>query len=254
MAQRIIAFANQKGGVGKTTTVVSLAAKMAALGKKVCVVDMDPQGNATTNLGIKGDELEITAYDMLVKNAPLNKVVIKLRENLDVIPANIGLASAEVELATLAGKDVRLKKALAQGSNYDYILIDAPPSLNQLTLNALTAAKEVIVVVQTQVFSFLGLAKLTETIEMVREYTNPDLNMSGVVCTLYREQRNLNRNIAEQLRENFGNVVFKTPIRENVKLAEAPMVGQDIFSYDPTCAGAQDYAALCDEILAIEGV
>lgn len=252
MEQRIIAFANQKGGVGKTTTVINLAAALALKGKRVCLVDMDPQANATVGLGINSDELDLSVYDLMLEDVPLKNVIKKINDNLFVIPSSIGLAGAEVKLPTLAGKDMRLKKALEQAKDFDYILIDAPPSLSQLTLNALTAAKEVIVTLQVQFYSYRGLAELIKTIDMVKQYTNPDLIMSGIVCTFYREQRTLNKSIDDMLRDQFGETVFKTKIRENIKLAETPSVGMDIFSYDPNSLGAQDYSALCKEVIDME--
>lgn len=252
MRQRTIVFANQKGGVGKTTTVVNLAAALAQKKRRVLLVDMDPQANATIGLGIDPENLDLTVHSMMLEDAPLELVAKEVNPHLFVVPSSIHLAGAEIQLPTLPGKDMRLKKALEQAKGFDYILIDAPPSLGQLALNALTAAKEVIVPLQVQVFSYRGLSELIKTIEMVRQYTNPDLTMSGIVCTFYREQRTLNKTIDDQLREKFGERVFQTKIRENIKLAETPLSGCDIFRYDPSSLGAEDYAALCKEIISME--
>lgn len=254
---RVIAFANQKGGVGKTSTVVNVAAGLAKIGKKVCLFDLDPQANATEALGIDPDSLDLTVYDLMLNNADPGDIVKQLNDNLWLIPSNIELAGAEVALANLAGKDSRLKKAIEKVLSvydFDYVLIDCPPSLGQLTLNGLTAAKEIIVPLQAQFFSYKALSRLIETIETVKQYTNPDIRISGIVCTFYREQRTLNKTIDELLRERFGTTVFKTKISDNIKLAEAPSVGKDIFSYFPNCQGAWDYASLCDEIIKMEEI
>lgn len=252
MKQRVIAFANQKGGVGKTTTVVSVAAGLAKMGRRVCLCDLDPQANATEAVGINPDGQDKSIFDLMLNSTPIDEVLMKVAENFFIIPSNIELAGAEVALANLAGKDARLKKALEQAHDFDYILIDCPPSLGQLTLNGLTAAKEIIVPLQAEFFSYKALSRLIETIDTVKQYTNPDAFISGIICTFYREQRTLNKSIDELLRENFGTTVFKTKIRDNIKLAETPSVGKDIFAYSPSSQGAEDYTNLCKEIAAME--
>lgn len=249
---RIIALANQKGGVAKTTTVQNVGAGLALRGKRVCLVDLDPQANLTEGMGIDPDNLELSTFNLIIDGSPLNSVIREIKENLWLLPSNIELAGAEVKLATLAGKDARLKKALEKAEGFDYIIIDCPPSLSQLTLNGLTACTEVVVPLQTEFYSFKALKKLLETIEMVKQYTNPDITLSGIICTFFRDQRNLNKNVVDLVKEHFGTKVFNTKIHDNIKLAEAPAAGQDIFAYFSNCVGAWDYKNLCDEIIAME--
>lgn len=249
---RVISFANQKGGCAKTTTVQNVGAGLAKLGRKVCLIDLDPQANLTEGMGLNPDDLDLTVYNLILDGAPFDAVVQEIKENLWLVPSSIELAGAEVALATLAGKDLRLKKALEQAKEFDYIIIDSPPSLSQLTLNGLTAATEVIVPLQTEFYSYKALKRLIETIDTVKQYTNPGITITGIICTFYREQRILNRNVAEQLKEHFGTKVFKTKIHDNIKLAEAPAAGQDIFAYFSNCQGAWDYKNLCHEIIGME--
>lgn len=253
MKQRIIAFANQKGGVGKTTTAVNLASGLAAAGKKICLVDLDPQFNATQNFGVDGEALEKTVFDILVDGAELKDVVIKIRDGLDLVPSSILLSGAEVQLAPMIGGEMKLKRALSKALDYDYILIDCPPSFGKLAINGLTAAQEVVVPVQTQYFSFKGMSQLMDSITMVQDNVNPVLRISGIVCTQYDSRRSLDKVIAEDLERKFPDIVFKTKIRTNTKLAEAPAISKDIFEYDPTSAGAKDYMDLCNEVMAMEG-
>jgi len=250
---RIISFANQKGGVGKTTTVQNVGAGLAMMGKRVLLVDLDPQGNLTEGNGIDPDSLKFTTFDLLLNGTPPSEIVQQITENLFILPANIELAGAEVALANLAGKDSRLSKALEQVKDMDIILIDCPPSLGQLTLNGLTAATEIIVPVQTEFYSYKGLRRLKETIDTVKMYTNPKAEISGIVCTFYRDNRNLNKQVEEGLVANFGDRVFKTKIRDSIKLAETPAAGQNIFDYQAKSQGADDYMELCKEILSMEG-
>ena len=253
MKQRIIVFANQKGGVGKTTTTVNLAAALALTGRRVLLVDMDPQGNASTHLGAKPTKDQLTTYELLLKEAPFKDVVVNAKQNIDILPTDIRLADAEIELPTLHGKDVRLKMALESATDYHYILIDSPPSLGQLTLNALTAAKELMVVVEAEVFAFEAVAHLMKTVGLTQKYCNPDLKLAGVICTNFQGNLNLNKEIYDLINENFGAIAFKTAVRKNVKLGEAPAKKKDIFEFDDSCTGAQDYAALCKELIAMEG-
>jgi chromosome partitioning protein len=249
---RIIAFVNQKGGVAKTTTVQNLGAALALRGKMVCLCDFDPQANLTEGFGINPDELEMTTYDLILKGAKVESVIKKITDNLWLLPSNLDLSGAEVELPTLAGKDLRLKKALEHLTGWDYIIIDCPPSLGQLTLNVLTAAKEVMVPLQAQFYSYKALKRLLETMAAVQQYTNPDLELTGIVCTFFRKERVLNKNVEELLREQFGAKVFKTRISDNIKLAEAPTAGKDIFTYFPNCMGAWDYKNLGAEVIEME--
>lgn len=249
---RVVAFVNQKGGVGKTTSVSCLGAALSRRARKVLLVDLDPQGNLTEGFGIETDDLAASVYDVIVGGTPMNDIIVSVADNLDLAPANIDLSGAETELLQLPGKDLRLKKALDDLQSYDYILIDCPPSLGQLTLNALTAAKEVIIPVQAEYFALKGLQKLIRTVDMVQEWSNKNLAITGIVATRYDGRRNLNRSVVEQLREHFGEELFLSMIRENVALAEAPTTGSDIFEYRMGSHGAQDYQALCDRVIQQE--
>ncbi|QOX80854.1 ParA family protein (plasmid) [Trichlorobacter lovleyi] len=253
MKQRIIVYANQKGGVGKTTTVANLSAALALTGRRVLLVDMDPQGNASTHLNVKPAENQKSTYDLLLKECPLKDVVVTAKENLDVVPAGVMLANAEAELVVAKGSDSRLKRGLANATNYHYILIDCPPSLGQLTVNAMTAANEVMVVVEAEGFAYEGTAYLLKVVEETRKYCNPLVKITGLICTKFVSTLKLSKDIHERLTQNFGEVMFKTNIRKNVKLAEAAAAKKDIFEYDENCTGAQDYAALCKEIIEQEG-
>ena len=252
MTQRIIAFGAQKGGVGKTTTVVNVAAGLARRGRKVCVCDLDPQANTTKHFGFKPQEFNQSTYDLILKGAALKDLAVEVKENLTLVPSKSELAGAEVDLLNLPGKDGRLKKALIPAKEYDYIILDLAPSLGQLVLNGLTAAKEIIVPVQAHFHSYESLADLIKTIKMVQEYTNSDLEIGGFLVTFFNKQINLSKMIYDLLQENFADKVFKTKINSNIKLAEAAAAGKDIFSYYSNCQGAWDYAALCDEITAME--
>lgn len=249
---RIVAFVNQKGGVGKSTSVSCLGAALSRRSRRVLLVDLDPQGNLTEGFGIETDDVTESVYDVIIGGKPINSVIINVAEHLDLAPANIDLSGAETELLQLPGKDFRLKKALDALNGYDYILIDCPPSLGQLTLNALSAAKEVIIPVQTEYFALKGLQKLIRTVGMVQEWSNKNLAIAGILATRYDGRRNLNRSVVEQLRQHFGEELFLPMIRENVALAEAPTTGSDIFEYKLGSHGAQDYQALCDRVIQQE--
>jgi chromosome partitioning protein len=245
-------LANQKGGVAKTTTAVNIAAGLALLEKKVLLVDLDPQGNLTEGLGFDPDSLEKTTYDLIMENASVSDVMLQRSENLFVLPANIELSGAEVELLSLAGKDQRLRSALAGVEGFDYIIIDLPPSLGQLTINGLTAAREVMIPCSAEFYALKGLKRLIGTIDDIRKWSNPSLEITGIIVTFYHSSKNLCKEVVEHLRTHFGDKVFQTYIRQITKLAESPMAGLDIFSYDKNSKGAWDYKGLCDEIAAME--
>lgn len=245
---RIIAMINQKGGVGKTTSVVNIGAGLADMKKKVLAVDLDPQAHLTYSLGVKADDLEITVYQLLKGESTFEQTLIEI-SNLKMIPASIDLASAEIELSTEVGREAFLKNVLEKVSGFDFVLLDCPPNLGLLTLNALTAAKEVFVPLQAEFLSIKGLNKLMSMIEKVQARVNPSLEVTGIIATLYDQRLKLHREVFESLGEFFGDKLFKTFIRRNVALAEASSFGQSIYEYAPKSNGAEDYRALCKEIL-----
>lgn len=252
---RIIAFINQKGGVGKTTSVVNVGAGLARLGKKTLVVDLDPQAHLTTALGMGADLFEATVHDLLKGTADLDRVVVA-REPLRVAPASLELSGADIEFSTVPGREYLLREALWPGATaqgYDFVLVDCPPNLGLLTLNALTAAREVFIPVQTEYLALQSLSRLLETVELVRRRLNPDVTVTGIIATRYNRRKKLSREVAMKIREYFQGVVFKTCIRDAVALAEAPGFGQDIFEYRPGSSGAADYRELCQEILERQG-
>jgi chromosome partitioning protein len=245
---RIIAMINQKGGVGKTTSVVNIGAGLAGMKRKVLLVDMDPQAHLTYSLGIKADELEITVYELLKGESTLEQTVIETAK-LKLIPASIDLAAAEIEFSTEIGREALLKNVLEKVSGFDFILLDCPPNLGLLTLNALTAVKEAFVPLQAEYLSTKGLNKLMSMIEKVESRVNPALEINGIIATLYDKRLRLHREVFQNLSEFFGDKLFKTFIRRNVALAEASSFGQSIYEYAPTSHGAEDYRSLCKEIL-----
>ena len=252
MTAKIIAFANQKGGVAKTTTAVNLAAYVAAEGRRVLVVDMDPQGNASTSLGIEPRGLTLSTYDMLINGTSVDEVLtLTERVGLDLIPATTDLAGAEVEMAQLMARERLLSRSLQPISDkYDYIFIDNPPSLGLLTINGLTAASHgVIIPVQCEYLALEGLSLLLQTIRQVREVLNERLTVGGVVLTMYDSRTNLGQQVVHEVRTYFPDEVFETVIPRNVRLSEAPSHGQTILSYAPNSAGALAYAALAEEFL-----
>ncbi len=245
---RTIAISNHKGGVGKTTTVVNLAAGLAKMGRKVLVVDLDPQANLTFSFGVS--KVEESIYDALKGNIE-TVPTISVRENLYLVPSSLDLAGAEMELNSEAGREFILKEILDPvKDNYDYVLIDCPPSLGLLTINAFTAADEVVIPIQAHFLAIKGLTKILEVINKVRRRLNPDVQISGVIITLYDKRKILHRDIEETIKTYFKDKVYNTKIRENISLAEAPAQGADIFSYSSNSKGAQDYYNLTLEFLS----
>jgi chromosome partitioning protein len=251
---RIYALANQKGGVGKTTTAVNLGACLAEQGWRVLLVDVDPQANATSSLGVDKYALAHSMYDMLIgSQSPAQLISLTACMGLDLLPSSPNLAGAEVELVQLSGREMRLRYALeGLRPRYDFILIDTPPSLGMLTVNALTASDGVVIPVQCEYLPLEGLTQLLQTIELVRQSLNPDLAIRGLVMTMYDSRTNLSRQVVEEIRRHFPSTVFTAIIPRSIKLSEAPSYGETILSYAPTSSGAQAYSALCEEFLASE--
>jgi len=248
-APRVIAIINQKGGVGKTTSTVNLGAGLASLGKKVLLVDLDAQAHLTYSLGIAADDLEATIYDLLKGESAFNEVAIE-KHGLTILPSSIDLSTAEIEFSTEVGREAFLKNVLAGLFGYEYILLDCPPNLGLITLNALTAAREVFVPLQAEFLSIKGLNKLTDMIEKVKQRVNPALEITGIIATLHDPRLKLHQEVYENLQKHFSDKLFKTFIRRNVALAEAASYGQSIFDYAPHSHGAEDYMALCHEIVS----
>ena len=238
---RIIAIANQKGGVGKSTTAINLSSCLGEMGQKVLTIDMDPQGNTTSGMGVEKNEVENTVYELLLGEADLQSCIIPLEfENLSLLPSNVNLAGAEIELIGVEEKEFILKKAVDQiREQYDFIIIDCPPSLNMLTINAMTTADTVLVPIQCEYYALEGLSQLMHTIELVQERLNPELEMEGVVFTMYDE------NVKDILKQN----IYKTIIPRNVRLAEAPSYGMPINYYDKKSTGAESYRMLAEEVI-----
>jgi chromosome partitioning protein len=251
---RIFAITNQKGGVGKTTTSINLAASLAATRRRVLLVDMDPQGNATMGSGMDKYELEATVCDVLLGDKAVEQAVEEMEHiGYDLLPANSDLTVAEVELMGMFGREFKLKKALEPIiDRYDYILIDCPPSLNMLTVNALCAAQGVLIPMQCEYYALEGLTALMQTIESIREAVNPDLEIEGLLRTMYDPRNNLANDVSNQLKEHFGNKVYNTIIPRNIRLAEAPSHGMAVIHYDKQSKGALAYLALAGEILRRE--
>ena len=249
---RIIAVANQKGGVGKTTTTVNLGACLAYFGKKVLLVDIDAQGNATSGLGVRKVDVEKDIYDILVNETPIEEVVLpSSRENLSVVPATIQLAGAEIELTNQMARETRLKQALAKISDdYDFILIDCPPSLGHLTINAFTASDTILIPVQCEYYALEGLSQLLNTVRLVQKHFNPDLKIEGVLLTMLDARTNLGYEVVDEVKKYFREKVYKTIIPRNIRLSEAPSHGLSIIDYDPRSRGAEVYLELAKEVLA----
>ena len=248
---RIISVANQKGGVGKTTTAINLSSCLAAKGQKVLAIDMDPQGNMSSGLGIDKDNVDYTVYDLLIGEATIDQVLQKEAiENLDIIPANIDLSGAEIELLDTENKEYILRdEVLKIRSNYDYVIIDCPPSLSMLTINSMTTADTVLVPIQCEYYALEGLSQLIKTIELVKERLNENLEMEGVVFTMYDARTNLSLQVVENVKDNLDQTIYKTIIPRNIRLAEAPSHGLPINLYDPRSTGAECYMLLADEVI-----
>ncbi len=249
---KIISIANQKGGVGKTTTSVNLAAALAHLGKRVCIVDIDPQGNSTSGLGIDKSEIKYSVYDIIINGVPAKDAVIPtMMETLFVIPANIDLVGAQVELVGKMARESYLKEALRPIKNdYDFIFLDCPPSLGVLTVNALNASDNVLVPIQCEFYALEGLSQLISTIKLVKKTLNPELEIEGVVLTMYDGRTNLSSQVVSEVKAYFKNKVYETIIPRNVRLSEAPSFGLPILKYDPKSLGSETYMALAEEVVA----
>ena len=243
-----IAILNQKGGVGKTTTAMNLGAGLAKMGKRVMLIDMDPQANLTYSLGIFAHELNLTIYDLLKCETTLEQVMID-RNGLKIVPASLDLSGADIEFSSIPSREFLLHKTLNGITDFEFILIDCPPTLSLLTLNALTAVQQIWIPLQTEFLPLQGLSKLLQTVDIVIERLNSKLEITGIICTRFDGRKNLNKEVVEKVKEHFGSKVFKTLIRENISLAEAPSFGQTIFEYKPDSYGAEDYLKLTKEII-----
>ena len=253
MSSRIIAIANQKGGVGKTTTAINLATAMAATGKRVLIIDLDPQGNASTGLGIDPRTRAVTTYHVLIGEASLAEAVVATEiPHLSVVPSSTDLSGAEVELVDAPRRELRLREALASNLDFDFVLIDCPPSLNLLTLNALVAAQAVMVPLQCEFFALEGISHLVKTIERIKQAFNPTLQLHGIVLTMFDRRNNLSDMVAADVRGYFGDKVYKTVIPRNVRISEAPSYGKPVLLYDVRCAGSEAYIHLASEVLKRE--
>ena len=248
---RIIAVANQKGGVGKTTTAINLSSCLSALGKRVLAIDMDPQGNMTSGLGVDKDYVEKTVYDLIIGRATVEECLCKeVFENLDLLPTNIDLSAAEIELIGVENKEFIIRDEVAKiRGNYDFVIVDCPPSLSMLTINAMTTADTVLVPIQCEYYALEGLSQLMHTIDLVKERLNPDLEMEGVVFTMYNARTNLSLQVVENVKDNLDQTIYKTIIPRNIRLAEAPSHGLPINIYDPKSSGAESYMLLAEEVI-----
>lgn len=251
----VIALANQKGGVGKTTTTVNLGADLSTLGNRVLIVDVDAQGNATSGVGISKADIQKDIYDVLINEAPLADVIMATQhENLDIVPATIQLSGAEIELTPQMAREIRLKQALETvKEQYDYVLIDCPPSLGLITINAFTASNSILIPVQSEYYALEGLSQLLNTIALVRKHFNADLKIEGVLLTMYDARTNLGAQVNKEVRDYFKDSVYDTVIPRNVRLSEAPSYGMPISDYDPKSKGAECYLNLAKEVLAAHG-
>jgi len=252
---RIITIANQKGGVGKTTTAINLATALAAIGEEVLIVDIDPQGNASTGLGIDRKDRGVSAYDLLTQNATVGETVMQTAvPHLSIIPSTMDLLGVEMEIAGTPDRVFRLRKALQteEAKRYSYVLIDCPPSLNLLTMNAMAAAHSILVPLQCEFFALEGLSQLLETVGQVRDSLNPTLDIQGIVMTMYDAHNNLALQVVEDVRSHLGDKVYRTLIPRNVRVSEAPSYGKPAILYDLKCAGSQAYLQLASEVIQRE--
>ncbi|MBI4564790.1 MAG: ParA family protein [Planctomycetes bacterium] len=248
---RKIALVNQKGGVGKTTTAVNLSAALATLGRRVLLIDMDPQSNSTIGLGLNPHELKRTTYSVLVSGIPAREAIRQIAPNLFMIPSNLDLAGAEMELSTAIGREQVLRDAMNDISDFDFALLDCPPSLGMLNVNSLVFVDEIFIPMQCEFFALHGLSLLMRTIDLVRRRLNPGLAVTGVIPCMYDVRKGLARETVLEIEKHFGNRVFQTRIRTNVRLAEAPSHGMTIFDYAPDSYGAEDYMALAREVAGV---
>lgn len=248
---RIIAIANQKGGVGKTTTAINLSSCLAEAGQKILTVDFDPQGNATSGLGLEKGHIEETVYEMMLGDCSLSACIQAVQDNLDVLPSDSNLSGAEIELLDMDNKELVLKKNLEEvKDNYDFIIIDCPPSLSLLTINALVAADTVLVPIQCEYYALEGLSQVLKTINLVKKKMNPSLMLEGVVFTMFDARTNLSLEVVENVKENLNENIYKTIIPRNVRLAEAPSHGMPINLYDSKSTGAESYRLLAAEVIS----
>ena len=249
---KTIAIANQKGGVGKTTTSINLSACLAEKGKKVLVIDTDPQGNTTSGFGIDKNNLDNTIYELILSECSISDCIIKnVIENISIMPANVNLAAAEIELIGIEKKEYILKNEVDYiKEDYDFIIIDCPPSLNMLTINAMTTADSVLVPIQCEYYALEGLSQLIHTINLVKERLNPDLDMEGAVFTMYDARTNLSTQVVENVKQNLNQRIYSTLIPRNIRLAEAPSHGMPINLYDAKSAGAEAYLQLAEEVIS----
>ena len=249
---RIIAIANQKGGVGKTTTAINLSACLAEKGQRVLVIDIDPQGNTTSGLGIAKDNVDNTIYEVMLQEIDISDAICKdIFENLDIIPSNVNLAGAEIDLIDIENREYILKNAInTVRNNYDYVILDCPPSLSMLTVNAMTAADTVLVPIQCEYYALEGLTQLIHTINLVKKKLNPLLELEGVVFTMYDSRTNLSLQVVENVKDNLKQNIYKTIIPRNIRLAEAPSHGKSINLYDTRSTGAESYRMLAAEVIS----
>lgn len=251
MNAKIIAIANQKGGVGKTTTSINLSASLAAKGKKILVIDTDPQGNTTSGFGIDKNNLDNTVYELILGECSIQECIIKdIIQNVSIIPSNVNLAATEIELIGVDKKEFILRNEVDWiKDQYDFIIIDCPPSLNMLTINAMTTADTVLVPIQCEYYALEGLSQLIHTVNLVRERLNPDLDIEGIVFTMYDSRTNLSMQVVENVKSHLNHKIYETVIPRNIRLAEAPSYGMPISEYDPKSAGAEAYLLLAEEVI-----